>query len=1005
MQIDLGKAKELFLAVLEMPAPDRAAYLDTVCAGDTALRQRIEAMLRTHENSGELLPRPPAEMLADASKTETDATAAFSAQPHEPPTLMDHEKAELDGLTFLAPSDKPGRLGRLGHYEVQEVIGKGGFGIVLKAFDEKLHRVVAIKVLSPVYAAIGSARDRFIREARTAAAVKNEHVIAIHDVEKDTQPPYLVMEMIDGVSLQDKIDKQGSLSLKEILRIGLQTAEGLAAAHKQGIVHRDIKPANILLENGVERVKITDFGLARAVDDASVSQSGTVAGTPMYMSPEQAEGLAVDHRSDLFSLGTVLYAMCTGHPPFRASGTHAVLKRVIDASPRPIREINSEIPDWLCDIISKLHAKKPEDRFQTAREVAELLGQHLAHLQQPTVTPRPANVQPPSPTSAPAGNLAANASIPILILGVLAILAVGVFAAGAEVLGAAGLGVLRRPLFLTAAGLYAFTAVLVYWRYRRVRQAYPWTLLLSPRMAGFFVIVAGACFARSFFPFDKQAGIVDLHWDNPGLYIMLYGDPKHGRHMVNAAKRYEGHADVVPIQEEGGPALMISAAKLHEELELPPGNYQVRAWFAFRDGQITDATQKIAVRAGERTRIVLPEWGEIHVAEAAPDDEFFVNGKPTAEKRLNGQVAHVYLLPKGDINWEIKRKGSSVGAGIVSLRGGQVYTAYVRPAEPGWVHLFDGKSLAGWKEFGDNRVWKDDITLFAGTAIDTIAKMPRTFRLRMQVKLIAGEGMIRIHAPPRDKLEAGFDEGWTFRFTQDAGGNVNATLNAIHRTGPKGAVNTNIHAGPQAKCGEWFYLEIIAKENVTEISFDGRPGILLNGKAPAAGVISLSNIGRRDSRIMFRNIEIKDLARQARKTTRNFCKAGGSPNRSTTAASCPRSWRPNSTWRSRAARCVPPCWAMRSRTSFISMRPPSPRRSTSSPRMTARGASASTASTALAWSCASARTTKRIGPPNSAPRVRRLGGRIQNGSRNRNRLPTVAEDQRFRASEQKGTTS
>ena len=175
---------------------------------------------------------------------------------------------------------------------------------MLKAFDEQLHRVVAIKVLSPAFAANGSARKRFIREARAAAAVKNEHVVGIYDVEEDAQPPYLVMECIDGISLQDKLDKHGPLRLKEILRIGMQTAEGLAAAHKQGLVHRDIKPANILLENGVERVKITDFGLARAVDDASVTQSGTVAGTPMYMSPEQAEGLPIDHRSDLFSLGT-----------------------------------------------------------------------------------------------------------------------------------------------------------------------------------------------------------------------------------------------------------------------------------------------------------------------------------------------------------------------------------------------------------------------------------------------------------------------------------------------------------------------------------------------------------------------------------------------------------------------------------------------------------------------------------------------------------------------------
>ncbi len=151
----------------------------------------------------------------------------------------------------------------------------------------------------------------------------------------------------------------------------MQTAAGLAAAHAQGLVHRDIKPANILLENGVERVKITDFGLARAADDASLTQTGVVAGTPQYMSPEQAEGKPLDHRTDLFSLGSVLYAMCTGRPPFRASGTMAVLKRVCEDTPPPIREINPEIPEWLVAIIDKLHAKEPADRFQSAAEVAD----------------------------------------------------------------------------------------------------------------------------------------------------------------------------------------------------------------------------------------------------------------------------------------------------------------------------------------------------------------------------------------------------------------------------------------------------------------------------------------------------------------------------------------------------------------------------------------------------------------------------------------------------------
>jgi serine/threonine protein kinase len=292
-------------------------------------------------------------------------------------------------LDFLAPSTKPGSLGRLDHYEVLEVIGRGGMGMVLKAFDEALHRVVAVKVLSPSLASSATARRRFGREAKAAAAVSHDHVVTIHAVEGDKPIPYLVMQCVAGFSLEDKLARNGPLGVKEILRIGMQTAEGLAAAHKQGLVHRDIKPANILLENGVERVKITDFGLARAVDDASLTQSGVVAGTPQYMSPEQAQGDAVDPRSDLFSLGSVLYAMCTGRPPFRATGTMAVLKRVCEDTPRPIREINPDIPKWLCDIIAKLHAKKPADRFQSATEVADLLSRHLAHLQQPTLVPAP----------------------------------------------------------------------------------------------------------------------------------------------------------------------------------------------------------------------------------------------------------------------------------------------------------------------------------------------------------------------------------------------------------------------------------------------------------------------------------------------------------------------------------------------------------------------------------------------------------------------------------------
>jgi serine/threonine protein kinase len=162
-------------------------------------------------------------------------------------------------------------------------------------------------------------------------------------------------------------------------------------------VHRDIKPANILLEQGVERVAITDFGLARAIDDASLTRTGVLAGTPAYMSPEQARGETVDHRADLFSLGSVMYAMCAGRPPFRAESTVAVLKRICEEEPTPLAQLNADVPSWLARIVARLHAKDPVDRFATAAEVAELLQRCLAHVQNPSAVPLPAELAEPRP--------------------------------------------------------------------------------------------------------------------------------------------------------------------------------------------------------------------------------------------------------------------------------------------------------------------------------------------------------------------------------------------------------------------------------------------------------------------------------------------------------------------------------------------------------------------------------------------------------------------------------
>jgi serine/threonine-protein kinase len=220
----------------------------------------------------------------------------------------------------------------------------------------------------------------------------HDHVIPIHSIDTSSRGPFLVMPYINGRSLQERLDAEGTLELAEVLRIGLQTARGLAAAHAQGLVHRDIKPANILLENGVQRVRITDFGLARAIDDASQTQSGFIAGTPQYMAPEQARGEPVDTRADLFSLGSVMYAMCAGHSPFRAETTLAVLRRICEDRPRDLRQINPAVPAWLVRIIERLLAKDPADRFQSATEVADLLENWLAHVQQPTLIKKPAKL-------------------------------------------------------------------------------------------------------------------------------------------------------------------------------------------------------------------------------------------------------------------------------------------------------------------------------------------------------------------------------------------------------------------------------------------------------------------------------------------------------------------------------------------------------------------------------------------------------------------------------------
>jgi len=335
----------------------------------------------------------------DAALTEERKNRPWNVAGRRPTNWTEALAKQL-----LAPPSHPEMLGRLGRYEIERLIGSGGMGIVFKGFDTELNRPVAIKVLAPHLASSGAARQRFAREARAAAAVVHEHVVAIHNVETGGDAPFLVMQYVAGESLQARLDRQGPLELCEALRIAHQTAAGLAAAHAQGLVHRDVKPSNILLEQGLERALLTDFGLARASDDASLTYTGHALGTPHYMSPEQARGDAVDSASDLFSLGSVLYAMCTGRPPFRAETAYGVLRRITDSEARPVRETNPQTPAWLDALVQRLLSKSPGERIGTADELADVLAQCLAHVQRPTATPLPTVVSKLAPASKPAAS-------------------------------------------------------------------------------------------------------------------------------------------------------------------------------------------------------------------------------------------------------------------------------------------------------------------------------------------------------------------------------------------------------------------------------------------------------------------------------------------------------------------------------------------------------------------------------------------------------------------------
>ncbi len=266
-----------------------------------------------------------------------------------------------------------------GKYIVQEVLAKGGMGVIYKALDQTLNRVVVIKAVHEHLSGDPSFTARFLREARAMARLDHDNIVTIHAVEEEHGTPYIVMEYFPGGNLRSFMQARNPLHLRTSVEIALQVAEALAYAHDQGIIHRDIKPANILVD-GRGRVKLTDFGIAAALDEVSITTVGQILGTPEYMSPEQAAGRKVDGRADLYSLGIVLYEMIVGHHPFRNIPKSAIQSKLLDTQEEIPLDFPDNIPSLFKAIIEDLVRRDPEYRMPTARFLVTQLKECLQTL-------------------------------------------------------------------------------------------------------------------------------------------------------------------------------------------------------------------------------------------------------------------------------------------------------------------------------------------------------------------------------------------------------------------------------------------------------------------------------------------------------------------------------------------------------------------------------------------------------------------------------------------------
>jgi serine/threonine protein kinase/formylglycine-generating enzyme required for sulfatase activity len=351
------------------------------------------------------------------SESRTEASQA-SSEPEpfgslRPPIEGDYEyhPTQSRSAPVLPAEDEPEFPPQVGHYKLVQMLGKGGMGAVFRAEDLRLGRQVAIKLILPSYAAQSKAKARFEREARAQAALDHDNITPIYQVGEHERLLFIVMPLLQGETLRSRIKREGALPLKAVLKIGRELAEGLSAAHAKLVVHRDMKPGNVWLEGDLtsddpaerfRRCRILDFGLvARANEEANarVTGAGEVLGTPAYMSPEQAAGMAVDEKTDLFSLGVILYELVTGKQPFEGTSVVSSLINVATVTPPPPRAINPDVPEPLSDLVERLMSKTPGLRPANARAVAEEFRRLADTLVPPTGSMAPLKDRPRKPAS------------------------------------------------------------------------------------------------------------------------------------------------------------------------------------------------------------------------------------------------------------------------------------------------------------------------------------------------------------------------------------------------------------------------------------------------------------------------------------------------------------------------------------------------------------------------------------------------------------------------------